>query len=254
MKRILILTTILVFACSSDDSSDSNNVSNEKLIESVFVFSADCAETENIWFNYENGIITSSQGQSYRSLCSSINTYPWDDVNYGELLTYSYEYLPNKLIISYNGGSDEILLNDDGTIDNSDYTFENGYLTSFQSECSTIINTWENGNLIQSSVNDCLDEDSNGIHTIEYTNYDAKLPFIPLGFNGNSFGFLNLQGKNSTKLPHKRISPRLNVFYTYTFDDEGYPTKITIKKEYNNNPNNDAPFDREVTFEITYTN
>jgi hypothetical protein len=33
MKRILILTTILVFACSSDDSSDTNDNSNQNFLE-----------------------------------------------------------------------------------------------------------------------------------------------------------------------------------------------------------------------------
>ena len=33
MKRILILTTILIFACSSDDSSDTNDNSNQTFLE-----------------------------------------------------------------------------------------------------------------------------------------------------------------------------------------------------------------------------
>ena len=33
MKRILILTTILIFACSSDDSSDTNDSSNQTFLE-----------------------------------------------------------------------------------------------------------------------------------------------------------------------------------------------------------------------------
>ena len=58
MKRILILTAVLVFACSSDDSSDTNDNSNQSFLERyegvVWEYEDIVDETEYLRFNNDN--------------------------------------------------------------------------------------------------------------------------------------------------------------------------------------------------------
>ena len=80
MKRILILTALLIFACSSDDSSDTNDnndTSSERFIESVELFSVQqCGETDgfiseevfNILYNSQNNP-TSYNYQVFETSC-----------------------------------------------------------------------------------------------------------------------------------------------------------------------------------------
>ena len=53
MKKLLLLASLLVFACSSDESdysdNNSNNTSAQKLIESITVISPSCENTYNLW-------------------------------------------------------------------------------------------------------------------------------------------------------------------------------------------------------------
>ena len=53
MKRILILTAILVFACSSDDSSDTNDNSNQTFLERYdgVVWESQENGTRRVYFN-----------------------------------------------------------------------------------------------------------------------------------------------------------------------------------------------------------
>jgi hypothetical protein len=50
MKRILILTTILVFACSSDDSSDNSNQTFLERFDGV-VWESQESGTRRVFFN-----------------------------------------------------------------------------------------------------------------------------------------------------------------------------------------------------------
>ena len=67
MKKLLLLSALLIFACSSDDASNEENTnpSNEKLIESVTLsYVQECGESNTLYdfvdfvLSYTNNMIT----------------------------------------------------------------------------------------------------------------------------------------------------------------------------------------------------
>ena len=91
MKKTLILVSalFLVFACSSDGDTYSNNNSLIKLIESIIVISPSCENTYNLWMFYDNqNRITSFQTKYYQTICDVADEGNFDIVNwqvvYGE--------------------------------------------------------------------------------------------------------------------------------------------------------------------------
>ncbi len=217
MKKLLLLSTFLIFACSSEDSSDTNdnnNNSSERLIESFTLHSIQTCETygyfndtniTNCTYNDDN-LITSFTSQFYEFSCP-------DNFYYREEKTENYEYFEGYVVASSNGGVNQIDLNENGNVDTHNttqsgvtyihnLTYENDYIVSLSgiNRYYEMQFTYENGNLINIDVETENDlEDIN----ITYTQYENKSKlFHPFLFS--LFPYLpvkNFYGKNNTNLP-----------------------------------------------------
>ena len=90
MKRILILTAILVFACSSDDSSDANDNSNQTFLERF------------------DGVVWQSDDEDTLTIIDNDN-YSWKNVFNGDCRVFyfgvfneNYEFGYNIIVNEYN--------------------------------------------------------------------------------------------------------------------------------------------------------
>ena len=276
MKKLLLLSAFLIFACSSDDASNEENTnpSNEKLIESVTFSSVQTcldfsdfrsANTTNCTYNSDN-LITSFKTQFYDLECPN-------DLLYDEQNSTNYiEHFDRYLIASSMGELAQIDLNDNGYIDTintndddvvSNIVYDNGYFSSITPENGSpgVNFIYQNGNLIRTEgIGDDRFET-----VITYTTFENKSKLLH-PFFGNlipHYPLQNYYGKNSTNLPSTivvnryyegELSSTKTAYYTYSFDNEGYVTFLEIgtflEDEYNNIDNTLT----EVTLEITYTN
>ena len=281
MKRILILTTLFIFACSSDDSSDTNdnnNTTSERLIESLTLHSIQTCETygtfntanvTNCTYN-NNNLITSFTSQFYEFGCP-------DNFYYNEEITDSYEYFNGYVVVSSNDGVNQIDLNENGNVDTHNVTqsgvtyvhnltYENNYIVSMSgiNRYYELQSTYENGNLINIDV-ERQDGDIEEIN-ITYTQYENKsklfhpflftiMPYLPIQ---------NFYGKNNTNLPATYVRNVYNSngeltqndteYYNYIFDDDGYVIFLEVGNYSDNQNQNISNSLVEKTFEITYTN
>ena len=276
MKKLLLLSAFLIFACSSDDSNNEENTnpSNEKLIESVTFSSVQTcldfsdfrsANTTNCTYNSDN-LITSFKTQFYDLECPN-------DLLYDEQNSTNYiEHFDRYLIASSMGELAQIDLNDNGYIDTintndddvvSNIVYDNGYFSSITPENGSpgVNFIYQNGNLIRTEgIGDDRFET-----VITYTTFENKSKlFHPF------FGSLiphnpvqNYYGKNNTNLPLTKETNRYyegelsyteTEYFTYSFDSDGYVTFLeigTFTDSQNQNIDNSLS---EVTLEITYTN
>ena len=276
MKKLLLLSAFLIFACSSDDSNNEENTnpSNEKLIESVTFSSVQTcldfsdfrsANTTNCTYNSDN-LITSFKTQFYDLEC------PNDLLYYEQNSTNYIEHFDRYLIASSMGELAQIDLNDNGYIDTintndddvvSNIVYDNGYFSSITPENGSpgVNFIYQNGNLIRTEgIGDDRFET-----VITYTTFENKSKlFHPF------FGSLiphnpvqNYYGKNNTNLPLTKETNRYyegelsyteTEYFTYSFDSDGYVTFLeigTFTDSQNQNIDNSLS---EVTLEITYTN
>ena len=276
MKKLLLLSAFLIFACSSDDSNNEENTnpSNEKLIESVTFSSVQTcldfsdfrsANTTNCTYNSDN-LITSFKTQFYDLEC------PNDLLYYEQNSTNYIEHFDGYLIASSMGELAQIDLNDNGYIDTfntndddvvSNIVYDNGYFSSITPENGSpgVNFIYQNGNLIRTEgIGDDRFET-----VITYTTFENKSKlFHPF------FGSLiphnpvqNYYGKNNTNLPLTKETNRYyegelsyteTEYFTYSFDSDGYVTFLeigTFTDSQNQNIDNSLS---EVTLEITYTN
>lgn len=267
MKKIFLLTAILIFACSSDDSSDTNdnnnNSSTKKIISIQVVEDVDniCLDGSNFTFSYSGDDITSLTRQAWASPCPNSNETSW---RYTTSMVTNYIYSSNKIVVSsefdyYDGY--EYYFDDNRLLTTISFTnfgeviddviFQNGKLLAL----SGYNFVWLNNNLVQTSNNGTT-------MSYNYSNIDNKTDFITQIFDGNgdfNFGLeiplikKGLLGELSSKLPSScTISNsafgHINLNYEYILDDEGYPIYISVTKYANE--------DREtkLILELTYTN
>jgi len=280
MKKLLLLSALLIFACSSDDASNEGNTnpSNEKLIESVTFSSVQTcldyssfrsANTTNCIYNSDN-LITSFKIQFYEFNCPN-------EMLYEEQNSTNYiEHFDGYLIGSSMGELGQIDLNDNGYIDtintndedgNIEVTrnivYDNGYFSGITPENGYpgVNYIYQNGNLIRTErIGDDRFET-----VITYTTFENKSKLLH-PFWGSlipHYPLQNYYGKNNTNLPLTRVTnsyyegeliETTTEYYTYSFDNEGYVTFLEIgtfiESEYYNIDNSLT----EVTLEITYTN
>lgn len=276
MKKLLLLSAFLIFACSSDDASNEENTnpSNEKLIESVTFSSVQTcldyssfrsANTTNCIYNSDN-LITSFKTQIYGLECPNYLLYEeQNSTNY-------IEHFDGYLIASSMGELAQIDLNDNGYIDTfntndddvvSNIVYDNGNFSSITPENGSpgVNFIYQNGNLIRTEgIGDDRFET-----VITYTTFENKSKlFHPFwGSLIPHYPLQNYYGKNNTNLPLTRVTnsyyegeliETTTEYYTYSFDNEGYVTFLEIgtfiESEYYNIDNSLT----EVTLEITYTN
>ena len=281
MKKLLLLSALLIFACTDDDTSNEENTnpSNEKLIESVTFHSVQtCLEysdflstnTTNCTYNSDN-LITSFKNQRYEFDC------PNDFYYYEEDSTNNIEYFDGYIIGSSDGEAAQVDLNVNGYIDTfnstdddvttfSNIVYENGYISSI----SQINGFWDRNFFYQNGNFTRFESISDNGYTIEvvitYTTFENKSKlFHPL--LGNSgfpyFALQNFYGKNNINLPLTYVrnnyyegvlSSTQTEYYNYIFDNDGYVTFLeigTFTDSQNQNIDNSLS---EVTLEITYTN
>jgi len=276
MKKLLLLSAFLIFACSSDDSNNEENTnpSNEKLIESVTFSSVQTcldyssfrsANTTNCIYNSDN-LITSFKTQFYGLECLN-------DLLYEEKKSTNYiEYFDRYLIASSMGELAQIDLNDNGYIDTintndddvvSNIVYDNGYFSSITPENGSpgVNFIYQNGNLIRTEgIGDDRFET-----VITYTTFENKSKLFHPFFGSliPHYPVQNYYGKNNTNLPLTKETNRYyegelsyteTEYFTYSFDSDGYVTFLEIgtfiESKYYNIDNSLT----EVTLEITYTN
>ena len=262
MKKLLLLSALFIFACSSDDSSDSNNVSNEKLIESITVISGNCQNTHNIWLDYDNeNRITSFQIQYIETNCDG-EVGSNSDIQNGQL-----EYNENLILIPFANETFSIPIDQNGLLDDENTTFVDGYLIStnsssfFGGNCD-VTRLWENNNLIEAN-SDCIDDNSVKKVLREYNENLNPIRFYWNDWHiwfGTVIELAGVVGKGSENLLSKSTIlydddddnsiDREEIYnYYYQLDEDGYPSVINIITTYSN-----SMIERSVTYQLTYTN
>jgi hypothetical protein len=198
MKKLLLLSTILIFACSSEDSSgtngdNSNNFNSEKRIAKIGLHSIQsCSsgariKSDSIIMNYNN------QGFSFMQRHYSRYCYEndWNFADYDGWVDENVEIIDNNLIVDYQyladnpednfGGVLQISLNSDGNISNiPPASQEDGFLSwSFE---------YDNGYVSQMVINEIDDYSSTGYieSTYVYSWLDGNLQEINVSSDNSS--------------------------------------------------------------------
>ena len=257
MKKLFLLSALLIFACSSDDEGNGNNNNSSKLVESITILSANII-TGNYWFQYDNN--------------NRIISFEWQNLSYsssGELVDESViyfvnlEYIDNVVRLYGNDGFNdgfigEFALTENGHFDIGGFNFDNGYLQSIDyihddNECTEEY-SWVNDNLVE-SYDSCEELAGSARKQWEYSNHINKIEGFMWWWGGGS-GYAILQylsgwrGIASQNLPSIRkecysgSNPNLplnqencqfqfeQIHYSYEFDSQGYP--IVINHNYDN--------------------
>ena len=265
MKNILyIFLAVTIFACSDDDSSDSNNVSNEKLIESITVISGNCQNTHNLWLDYDNdNRIKSFQIQYVETNCDG-EVGSNSDIENGQL-----EYNENSILISFINETPFLIpIDQNGLLYDVNTTFVNGYLIStnsssfFGGNCD-VTRLWDNNNLIE--ANNYAQNNNCSVRKV-LLEYNENLNLIRFYWNdwhiwsGTVIELTGVFGKGSKNLLSKSTTlydddndnsiDREEIYnYYYQLDEDGYPSVINIITTYSN-----STIERSVTYQLTYTN
>ena len=280
MKKGLLLSALLIFACTDDDASNEENTnpSNEKLIESVTFSSVQTcldyssfssANTTNCNYNSDD-LLTSFKFQNYDLECP--NELLYDEQNSTIYIEHFDGYIMSgysmgelvQIDLNANGYIDTIDTNDDDVTIVSNIVYDNGYISSLTRDngSSGVNYIYQNGNLIRAE--DISDDSRETV--ITYTTFENKSKLFHPLFGGLSYPYVPLQnyyGKNNTNLPLTRVSNRYyeegvsettTTYYNYSFDNEGYVTFLEIRTFIENEYYNIDNSLTEVTLEITYTN
>jgi len=266
MKKLLLLSALLIFACSSDDSNDDNNDDNNQFsgeniskieIKILNSSQSDCldnyitsygSETEYNFY-YNNGEVTSATLNNSRFSCET-----------NEVLLDSYEIFQSQLSNLYDNlqyQNEQLVYISWGDDNNNNYNLE-----------------WTDGNLTKyyKTNQECC------YYTIvEYSDYSNNNKYeFGISFFEGEYDLINgmfkdeFRGVTSTNLPSSvtYIQRRedgtleyddLDLFYGYEFNNEGNPVKFLVDSFFSNySPNsvNEIINQYQYTYqvEITYTN
>jgi hypothetical protein len=246
MKKLLLLSALFIFACSSEDSSVTNDNSNPPLkqllsFEMIENTGNIIIEGTSCYFTYENNKIITSEEHSYPNL--------------GNIVTKTYDYFDNQIIITnwdLQGGIDVFPIENGlfSSYENVIVEFENNKLIKY----GRFDLTWEGNNI------SLIEEDGFPI-TLEYSTIENKTDFFSfpflweghLGINNNYIPWVvsGAMGISPINLPSKLIiSEQRKYEYQYTFDDDGYPIYITETQT----DSYGQPIVNVVTYKLTYTN
>ena len=265
MKKLLLISALLIFACSSDDSTSDDNSQPSKKIESVTSPPNDCngCEGHNSYLSYTNDKLTFVESDYY------LMGFSGDEYEMGNIdETYIIEHLDGLVrITSSNFESsyiEEISVNQDGTIMSPGINFENGYLISmfgFSDGQGERYYNWENGNL--TSIQEINSNGTTNTFSSTFTDYNnlADINFLLEFRHTDEFiiSVLGFYGNPSAKLPLQETYVMDNggtyqteiLDYSYLFDDEGYPIKIIVNYE---GDWNGVTSSSSRTYNFTYTN
>ena len=295
MKKIIYLfLAVTIFACSNDDSSDTNdnnatNPSLEKRISQMGIHDIQTCSSnlygDSLKFTYADNKLSSALVRTSRISCyendwNYANDDVWNEVN--------FEYTENYLIINIVGSlALECPLDNDGNItsipqrhnDGSlgwDFEYSNGYLTKttlneYPNDYDVISTlSWDNDNLISIERDQQSQSHDSSTITFQYSNQLNKSElFIGGEYSlNNVYGILFLHsGRSSKNLPSQAFIQYYNqngltsnnkYEYDYILDDDGYVRFLTITRTNINYIDWDDTYSDPVeniwTFEIEYTN
>ena len=256
MKKLILLLFIpLVFACSSDDEVNGNNINSVRLVESITILSATTEfPPANYRFQYDNNNRIISFEWQYLSYGSS-----GELVEDGIINLVNLEYTDNVVQLYVNDSYiGEVLLTENGHFDLGGYNFSNGYLQSINytqdnDECIEEY-SWVNDNLVE-TYDSCEELAGAARKQWQYSNHTNKIGTFMWWWGGSSdYAILQYlsgwRGKASQNLPSIRklcysgSNPNLplnqencqfqfsQTHYSYEFDSQGYP--IVINHNYEN--------------------
>ena len=139
MKKLLLLLALLIFACSSDNTSDlniPNDNSLNKKIKSMTVISAECVTpTESVWFYFDqNGVLDYTQQQQINPFCDTVYA---QSEEVGIQYTVFYEFFDDMIVATLNNDTIEVPINENGYWDGVDLD-NNGYMVSQQIYCNRV--------------------------------------------------------------------------------------------------------------------
>lgn len=273
MKKLLLLSALLIYACSSDsEGNESNNNSNsQRLVESITVLSATNTRAENYY--------SMSYDENNRLISFEYQSFDFDEngqIYYeSEIDEVNIDYFENSVMLYDDNDEVVFPINNDGTIDDNDYTFVNGYLTNIESSDGQDDNclqqqTWVNNNMTH-FVETCNPNFEDSIvGEIEYTTHirpNETFVYYRGGGGVISSIWIGLRGKQSNNLPLRfrncRGSTNFNInpsdcsYFseterTYEFDSQGHP--ILINENQYATQNNSSDSFSFVSVAITYAN
>ena len=253
MRNTIILFALLIFACSGDDSSDSDNNSNLNdtilvdTIEISFLSSNGCLYQSTRTFNYNgNKLISCSYSSTAANECDDaidgVVNYQYNDENQiskiyfweGDTAEFEYDALARLSQYTYtenNEGPFPII----------------GIATFNYSQDSIVTMNWDNGTSFNFSfdLNGNLTTSTSNNITAAYTYDNAKHPFSNLEGHHwliQSFYYSPFMGQKNNMLTGQNEN---NVFF-YTYNENNYPLTINSPNGYESWSNIQAT--------ITYTN
>lgn len=256
MRKLLLLCSLLIFACSSEDSSDTNDSTNQKkMIGLTHINPCEGCEGENGIYNYTNNKLTYVDGEYFLTY---ENGEYWD--GYPSPRFYTVEYLSNSIRLNIDGYVIDIPINDNGTINSNDIEFNNGFLHRLENKNYY----WNNGNL---SYYDWVDEEGAITHTqtIEYSEHPDLSGHLGLSLATDylffipevMYNIIGLYGNSTSNLPYKvsysnNINDTTERVYSYVFDDDGYPVQIIENRTsvYQDG----STYENIRRYQLTYTN
>lgn len=256
MKKLLLVSALFIFACSSDVSNENNSSSltEQKLIESITVISPSCENTYNLWMFYDNqNRIDSFQTQYYETSCDLTD----DDDNY-DIVNWQINYDENIISLSAENNTATFPINEDGHYNDINLNFTNGYLISTTADSPIynpyncgLLNVWNNNNLVEGKT--YLGANCSEIQSTIYEYYEDinPIPFFRVSWHNEwstAFMLSGIFGKQSQNLVSKITTSSGYNNFNYQFDDEGYPSIIYVERF---NLDNDTP-SSYVNYEIKY--
>jgi len=293
MKKLYLLSALLIFACSDDDSSDTNdnnatNPSLEKRISQMGIHDiqtcSSSVRVDSIKFTYANNKLSSALGRVVDFFCYEND---WD-YGYDGLYEINYEYTENYLIINQVGTiALECPLDSDGNITSVpqrqsdgylgwDFEYTNGYLTKTTlneyPDDYDVISTlsWDNDNLISIERDQQSPFHDSSTITFQYSDKLNKSElFVGGEYSLNDvYDILFLDcGRSSKNLPSQAFVQYYNqngltssnkYEYDYILDDDGYVRFLTIARtdiSYNSwDDTYSDPVENIWTLEFEYTN
>ena len=271
MKKLLLLFALLIFACSSDSEGNesTNNSNSQRLVESITVISATNTRAENYY--------SMSYDENNRLISFEYQSFDFDEngqIYYeSEIDEVNIDYFENSVMLYDDNDEVVFPINSDGTIDDNDYTFVNGYLTNLESSDGQDDNclaqqTWVNNNMTH-FVDTCNPNFGDSrVEEIEYTNhirpYETFVYYRGGGYVISKI-WIGLRGKQSNNLPLRTRScigstniNSIDCWYfseterTYEFDSQGHP--ILINENQYTTQNNSSDSFSFVSVAITYAN
>lgn len=250
MKKLILFPTLLIFACSGDDSSDNNSI-NYKLVDTYQYSYVDNDPNSNNFGNLYEGVVSYSyDGNKLLNIT--------DDES-GEFVNYTYNE-DNLISAVYPSGGDvaEFEYDNQGRISVYTYTDVDDHspgqpevdVANFAyNQDGSVVQTWQGG-VGQSGSPFFFDQNGNITTAMEenYTYDNKNNPFKNI--LGHSF-FVNFwyqtiyslgAGINNNMITAGNEN---NIFF-YTYDDDDYPITINSPNGYN--------YQSNIQINITYTN